>query len=216
MKMTPQEKKWGSAVKYANKYFLVPKQLDDKWVKAVTGVPKSEMNERFVSALPRNLKILEVGCNVGNQLAMLRTMGFKDLHGIELCAHAVKIANKRRKRLDVIQGNACKLPYETDSFDLVMTTWVLTHINPKLLPKALAEIHRVSGRYIWGCEPYMDTLVPTEQRPKRAYLWQADFKGLFMRMFPDLNLVKSALYDFPQPEKDYARESEIFLLEKPQ
>ena len=213
-KPTRQEVKWAGAVKYANDYFLTPPQLDRKWEKAVSGVPRSEMNEEFFGSLPRSLKILEVGCNVGNQPAALRVMGFKKLYGIELCAHAVKIANKRRKWLHAIQGNACKMPYPRGCFDLVFTTWVLTHINPKALPRAISEIYRCSRRYILGCEPYRDSLIPEERKPKRAYLWRADFIGIFMKMFPDLTLVKAKLYRFPQPKKNYAKEQEMYLLEK--
>jgi len=214
MKPTAQETKWANATKYANEYFLTPPQLDDKWIKGVTRVAKSKMNDLFLKKLPRSLKILEVGTNVGNQLAMLRSQGFRKLYGIELCKAAVQIAQKRRKWAKVIQGNACKLPYRDNCFNLAFTTWVLTHINPRLLPKAMSEIYRVSKKYIWGCEPYVKSLVPTEKKPKRAYLWRADFKGLFLEMFPDLKLVKAKKYKFPQPDKNYTSHSEMYLLEK--
>jgi len=209
MKATPQEAKWAGpkGVKYAETYFYTLEQLDRKWQKAVSGVPRSQMNRAFLRRVPKDSSILEVGCNVGNQLAMLRDQGYDDLSGIELCKAAVRSVRKNRPWIKVKRGNACRLPYADDSFDLVMTTWVLTHINPRKLHTAVREIIRVSKRFIWGCEPHRSGMKPKESVPKRQYLWRANFKKLFMTLCPELKLVKSKLYHCRQ-------RSEMYLLEK--
>ena len=43
----------------------------------------SELNQRFLADIPRNARILEVGCNEGNQLCALQEMGFQNLYWIE-------------------------------------------------------------------------------------------------------------------------------------
>jgi hypothetical protein len=43
-------------------------------------------------------RILEVGCNVSNQLLLLRGMGYSDLHGIEIQSYAVRLAQTHVRR----------------------------------------------------------------------------------------------------------------------
>lgn len=50
------------------------------------------MNTLFLGDLDRSLRILEVGANVGFQLALLQRMGFCNLYGIELQPYAVERA----------------------------------------------------------------------------------------------------------------------------
>ncbi len=50
------------------------------------------MNAAFIGELPREARILEVGCNTGMQLVGLQAMGFTNLYGIELQAYAVEKA----------------------------------------------------------------------------------------------------------------------------
>ena len=123
------------------------------------------------------------------------------------------MAAERRPRLDIIQGTAFDLPYLDGYFDLVFTTWVLTHIDPEDLPPVLDGIHRCARRYIWGCEPYRDSPVPVEPVRGREYLWRGDFKRLYLERFPDLSLVKAREYSWDLPSRHPSR-VEMFLLEK--
>lgn len=41
------------------------------------GITRQQMNEEFLSDLDKDIAVLEVGCNVGNQLILLADMGFK-------------------------------------------------------------------------------------------------------------------------------------------
>ena len=46
------------------------------------GVSKDYINKEFLQKLPKEIKILEIGCNIGYQLNCLKKMGFKDLNAI--------------------------------------------------------------------------------------------------------------------------------------
>jgi pseudaminic acid biosynthesis-associated methylase len=176
------------------------------------------MNKRFVGKLPKTTSILEVGCNVGNQLAVLHRMGFRRLRGVELHPHAVKIANGRRPFANVSQVSALDLNLPANSFDMVMTTWVLTHIAPEDLENAMKRAGRCARRWIWGCEPWWPDGIELHQHdPKtgHGYLWKANYKKFWLDLFPAFRLVKSRKYEWvnrrrPGPEL----EVEMFLLEK--
>ena len=89
----------------------------------------------LVSDLPADARILEVGCNVGRNLAYLHDHGYPDVTGIEINPHAVELLRESFPQLaerpvhvgpagDILPG----LP--DDSFDLVFTMAVIEHIHP--------------------------------------------------------------------------------------
>lgn len=154
------------------------------------GVTRTGLNKVFLSRLDRSIRVLEVGCNVGLQLACLQRMGFKNLYGIESQDYAIKLSRKNTKNINIIKGNALNLPFTDGYFDLVFTSGVLIHINPKDIRRAMEEIYRASNKYIWGFEYYSKRYEEIVYRGKRNLLWKANFPGLYLKLFDDLQLVK--------------------------
>lgn len=155
------------------------------------GVTRRELNAQFLAAIPRSARILEVGCNIGNQLSMLREMGFSNLYGIEIQHYALKQARSRIRGINVVEASALEIPFRDGSFDLVFTSGVLIHIAPAEMSLVLAEIHRCSNEYIWGFEYHSS--IPTEisYRGNRNLLWKMNYAQAFLDQFGDLELVRS-------------------------
>lgn len=57
-------------------------------------------------------------------------------------------------RVAMVQGDACHLPFASDSFDLVTCCEVLEHIPPPLLASACAELARVARQSVVIGVPY--------------------------------------------------------------
>jgi len=108
-------------------------------------------------------RVLEVGCNVGNQLLLLKEMGYTNLWGIELQDYAVEIARKRTSGINIVKGSAFDIPYKDAFFDLVFTSGVLIHIPPDHINKVLDEIYRCTNRYIY-ISGDLSTTAPTAIR----------------------------------------------------
>lgn len=91
--------------------------------------------------------ILDAGAGEGFTLEYLRTQKIgKTYEGIDFLKTAVEIGNKVHPKVKLKQASIYKLPYKDKSFDLVLCTEVLEHLeDPK---KALKELFRVSGRYV--------------------------------------------------------------------
>src|SRR2546427_11403693 len=83
---------------YTDRNTFTPDQLDALWMKNY-GISRSAVNREFLGALPRDVRILEVGCNIGNQLLLLQELGFSDLHGLEIQDYAVELARGRALRI---------------------------------------------------------------------------------------------------------------------
>jgi pseudaminic acid biosynthesis-associated methylase len=174
------------------------------------GVGRREMNEAFLGALPRDLRVLEVGSNVGNQLRLLQSMGFTSLYGIELQHYAAQLSKRRTSGVGFIQGSAFDIPCRDRAFDLVFTSGVLIHLAPQDIGTALGEIHRSTKRYIWGMEYFSETCQEVSYRGEQGLLWKTDFCKLYLDRFRDLRLVQQRRYR----RRDGVNEDVMFLLER--
>lgn len=196
---------------YTERNNLTAEGLDELYIHQF-GTSRTEMNNRFLGDQPRQLRILEVGCNVGMQLRHLYQMGFRDLYGIELQWHAVKIARERVPDANLLQGSGFELPFKANYFDLVYTSGVLIHIAPENLPAFMGEILRVSNRYVWGFEYYAERTTDINYRGNTGFLWKADYAKLYQGQQPGLKLLKQEV--FPYRNTDGNQADAMFLLEK--
>jgi pseudaminic acid biosynthesis-associated methylase len=174
------------------------------------GQTRTELNERFLKGVDRSIRVLEVGSNIGNQLACLQKMGFSNLYGIELQSYAVELSKSRTRRINIIEGSAFDIPYKDAYFGLVFTSGVLIHIAPSHIETAMKEIHRCTNKYIWGLEYYADTYTEIPYRGHKNLLWKADFAGMYLDKFDDLELVRQERLEY----LDNDNVDMMFLLEK--
>lgn len=208
---TVQEKFWESnfGQSYTKRNLFTGKQFDAFYIKRY-GVSRSEMNKRFLSGIKIDT-VLEVGSNVGIQLSLLQSQGYKNLYGIDIDWFSVEFAKKHTKHINILQGSAFDIPFKDGCFDLVFTSGVLIHIPPpKDIKKAMMEIYRTSKKYIWGFEYFNDTHKGILYRNNKNRLWKGNFAKMYLDAFPDLTLVKRESYAYLQDENV----DEMFLLKK--
>lgn len=91
--------------------------------------------------------VLDVGCGEGFTLDRLQKERIgKSYEGLEYSEEAIGLGKELYPKLHIRQGDIYQLPYENNSFDLVICTEVLEHLeNPR---KALKELVRVSNRFV--------------------------------------------------------------------
>lgn len=177
------------------------------------GVKRSEMNAEFLGSLDKEIKVLEVGCNIALQLLQLQSMGFTNLYGVELQHYAVERAKENVKNINIIQGSGFDLPFKDNYFDLVYTSGVLIHIAPQDLPKFMAEIVRVSKKLIWGFEYYHPEVKQLSYRGNEGFMWKANYQELYTQYFPELKIVKQKIYPYVS-NTESGNEDIMYLLEK--
>jgi pseudaminic acid biosynthesis-associated methylase len=187
---TPQLREWRGEFgrEYTLRNCLTPSQLDALWL-GNYGTTRTELNHRFLAGIPLDARILEVGCNLGNQLLLLQQLGYSNLHGVDVQSHALEMAGSRTKNVNFVQASSFALPYPQKYFDLVFTSGVLIHISPEDVPAALDEIHRCAKSYIWGCEYYAPVRTEINYRGHADLLWKMDYAGEYLARFDDLELV---------------------------
>jgi len=174
------------------------------------GITLENLLSSFFSDLNRDTKILEVGCNVGLNLTILKKMGFKNLFGLEINEKAITIAKQRNPEITFFHSSIEK--FETEhKFDLIFTAGVLIHINPDTLPDIIKKIYGLTNKFIFGYENFSEDLTKLDYREHTNILWKQNFPKLYRELFPDLKTVTEKIYSY----KNNDLQDVAFLLEKP-
>ena len=197
MKLNYQEKIWTGnfGKKYSERNNYSSYQKWNNFYFERYGYSKEKINYQFLQNINKDIKILEIGCNLGQQLFCLYKMGFKNLHGIEIQSYCINQIRKNKKNFfNVIQASAYDIPFKKNYFDLVFTNNVLIHFPPKKIRKVLNEAYRVSSKWIWGFEYYSKKYVEILYRNHQNMLWKNDYANLFLRQFNSLKLKKKKLF----------------------
>ena len=98
----------------------------------------------------KNKKILDLGCGIGIYTKILIKKRAK-VKGIDISEEEIKIAKRENPKVEFRIGDAEKLPYKNEEFDIVLAALVLEHFNN--WNKVLAEIRRVlrkNGLFIFS------------------------------------------------------------------
>ena len=115
--------------------------------------------------LPRNGRILEVGCGTGGLLVAAKRAGLT-IDGVDIAARWLVIARRRladhRLQISLAAAEAEKLPYPSETFDAIVADSVLEHLDQPA--RAVAEWKRVlrpGGRLIvWSPNRFTLTTDP--------------------------------------------------------
>ena len=182
----------------------------DQSYRTTYGISRTELNQRFLATIPKSTRILEVGCNIGTQLLILKEMGFSNLSGVEIQTYAIQQAKERLEDVQILSASAFSLPFADEHFDLVFTSGVLIHIAPSDLPAALTEIHRCTRDWIWGFEYYAPRMTEVAYRGNQNLLWKTDYARLYLETFADLDLVREERLPYLENENVDA----MFLLRR--
>jgi pseudaminic acid biosynthesis-associated methylase len=188
---------------------LSPEDIDKKYLDKF-GTSRTQMNLASLSNIDRKCSVLEVGTNVGDQLILLKNMGFSNLSGIEIQQHAVDVAKSRADDINFHSGSIFNIPFPDNSFDIVFTSGVLIHIAPPDLIAAISEIHRVSRRYIWGFEYFSEDYINVPYHGSKNLLWKTDFCKIYLETFVDLKQTVKTFYNYVEDQNVDC----MFLLEK--
>ena len=100
---------------------------------------------RLTSGLPDGARVLEVAFGPGYLAIELARLGRFPVSGLDISHTFVKIANQKARdagvTADFHQGDAAVMPFEADSFDLIVCQAAFKNfVHPN---SALSEMHRV-------------------------------------------------------------------------
>lgn len=90
--------------------------------------------------LPKDARVLDVGSGTGTNLRLLSQLGFINFSGVDASESSIRFCAE--KGLGAVElGDACELPCEDRSIDLVVATDIVEHLDDDAA--ALREFRRV-------------------------------------------------------------------------
>jgi pseudaminic acid biosynthesis-associated methylase len=135
-------------------------------------------------------RAVEVGCNVGWNLTYLKELGVKELYAVEPQPYAVEKARARNPEYNVLCGTGFDLPFKDNFADLAFTSGVLIHVAPADVAKVMAEMYRVSRRYIVAIEYDWPTEEEIKYRGNGDSLWKRPHGAIWQAAYPALRLIR--------------------------
>jgi len=108
-----------------------------------------------VDFMPNEVRsILDVGCGDGKITSAIMHATGKDVIGLDSSEEALA-----RCDFPTVRGNASRLPYGPDAFDMVMSTDTLEHLPSKIEDAAWQDLFRVARNWVAVAVPYRENLL---------------------------------------------------------
>ncbi len=149
---------------------------------------EAERINQILKRVPSKGSILDVGCGDGRLLNRINA-NFKI--GVDFTIKPLFYVKNM-----VFAANASNLPFSNNSFDVVICSEVLEHLDNPTYSKTLHEILRVSSRYILISVPYKENLNQRTAKCKNcnrlfnaSLHYRAFDEGMFDNLFPDAIII---------------------------
>jgi len=111
------------------------------YAQATQLLPLHEDFEDFATRLPKNARVLDLGCGAGRDMRALAARGFRTI-GLDASFPLVELASEF-SGCHAVEGDLRSIPFEGESLDGVWASASLLHLRRKEIPAALAEVSRV-------------------------------------------------------------------------
>jgi ubiquinone/menaquinone biosynthesis C-methylase UbiE len=142
----------------------------------------------FLTMLPENAKILDVGCGPGGDAQYFIEKGFKVV-GIDVSKEMLRIAKRRVQKARFEVMDMRNLSFESQRFDGIFAAYSLIHIPKNNAEGVLREFHRVlkpSGLlflsvYEGNGERFVDEPLLKGERIFTSFFTQNELKHLLLK-----------------------------------
>ena len=151
------------------------------------------ISKKHFSNKRKTVKILDVGCGDGVLLSFtekkLNNYSL-ELYGIDLSQKAISVAQKKIKNGHFYKSTVYKLPFQENTFDVVISTDVIEHVSkPQKMLKEIKRITKENGNIIIGT-PIKYTEEPLDKNHYQEF-YPKQFIRLVKLFFKDCELIES-------------------------
>ncbi len=138
---------------------------------------------------PRDHDILELGCGAARWSAALATAGARAV-GIDVSwaqlAHAVGVVRRSRRSVPLVRGNAERLPFRNESFDVVFCDWgAMTFCDPHRTVPEAARVLRPGGRFVFSTSSPFRSVAQDRRTDHLGHELLYDYFSLGRIEYPD-------------------------------
>lgn len=130
---------------------------------------ENDVISEIVRSLPNLQRVLDVPCGSGRFFPLFVELGF-EITGVDSSADMIALAERSAsnfeggRAISLIEGSACSMPFESETFDLVVCVRFLRSIIPfGEAKKVINEIGRVAADWV-----VLELDVQPDENPRRA------------------------------------------------
>ena len=99
--------------------------------------------EEFVSLLPRNARVLDVGCGAGVPFAKFLVESGLDVTGVDFSESMLKLAGKNVPEANLLKQDVTRLGLKANSFDGVTSSFCIIHIPREKHSSLFQSLHGI-------------------------------------------------------------------------
>ena len=105
----------------------------------------------------KKYKFLDVGCKLGGSFNISKKYGYNREDGLGIDINESHVNQFKELGFNAMVADATNLPFEDNSFELVIFSHVIEHLpNEEMGKKALEECIRVSSKNVFLALPFFD------------------------------------------------------------
>jgi ubiquinone/menaquinone biosynthesis C-methylase UbiE len=97
--------------------------------------------EHILNTIPKGSKVLDIGCGTAHLTKWIQDKGF-EVYGIEPSTEMYDFAVKNFPEINIQKGISSKLPFENNTFDVIVAFEVLRYLDKDENKKTYAEMYR--------------------------------------------------------------------------
>ena len=137
---------------------------------------------------------MEIGCNTGANLIRIKE-AFPNigLTGVEINERCAYLARQYLPGAFIKIGDYHSLPFVDNYVDLVLADAVLMYSNPEEIDKAMAEVDRISSKYVI----IVDRFDKSEKGVRNGHVWARNYPKLLRKMGYKVKKIKINPEDWP-------------------
>jgi SAM-dependent methyltransferase len=116
-------------------------------------------------------RLLDIGTSTGSNLRMLQELGFQNFAGLDASDEAIRFCAEKGFG-QVRKGDICAMPFADDSFDFVMATDVIEHVDDdRQAAREIARILKPGGKALITVPAFQALWGPQDRQAfhKRRY-----------------------------------------------
>lgn len=99
--------------------------------------------EKFVSLLPKNAKVLDVGCGAGVPVTNFLVESGFDATGVDFSEGMLKLARRNVPKAKFIKKDMTKLDFKENSFDGLTAFYSIIHVSREKHSSLFQSFHRM-------------------------------------------------------------------------
>jgi ubiquinone/menaquinone biosynthesis C-methylase UbiE len=186
---------WQERAKNDENYSSVIDPKDKSGLKAVyMKIVHEKAMKSFIKKIKPGEKVLDFGCGIGRMLEYDLFLN-ADYYGVDISSEMIRKAKQKwvnRPHTNFYVTDGISLPFESKTFDYVISTWVFQHIIEddkfKKLITELAKLLRNNGSllFIEQIRDIENVEIHEDGTPFKKYRTTDDYKELCRHEFADI------------------------------